>query len=327
MRALVTGATGFVGSHLVERLLAAQVEVMCLLRPSSRVDSLAGLPLEFARAAENDVQAIAAALKGKDLVFHVAGLTRSRTLAPYMAANKDFTCSMLEATIDAGAGGKKFIYVSSLAAAGPAPTPQPLDETYTPQPIGHYGISKLEAERACLAAADKLDVTIIRPPAVYGPRDTNFLPMFRTAAKMGIVPLVASGKKQLSLVHVSDLVEGIYQAACCKASAGKTYFISGSTHTFNEFADALAVALEKPLRKLIIPGLLARLIGEVGELKWLLTGRPQIICRRKMRDALQDRWICTDQRARADFGFSPKVDLVTGLRHTARWYIEQGFCE
>jgi nucleoside-diphosphate-sugar epimerase len=333
-RALVTGATGFVGSHLVERLLAAGVQVMCLVRPSSGRRWLEGLKVRFCEAAFDDAAALAAAAAGMDYVFHVAGLTRARSLAAYLAVNERCTQAMLAAATAGGRAVRRFVYVSSLAAVGPAPTEQPLDESAPANPLGFYGQSKLAGERACLAAAasaaGKLPVTIIRPPAVYGPRDTNFLPLFRTAARRGIFPFIGSPENQLSLLHVSDLAEGIWQAASSPAAAGQTYFLGSGTHSQGQFADALGAALgaaagAKPLRRVRIPRLLAKLVGELGELKWTLTGKPQIISRRKIRDALQPRWTCTWARAQREIGYRPRVELVEGLRAAAQWYRQQGW--
>jgi len=124
---------------------------------------------------------------------------------------------------------------------------------------------------------------------------------------------------------VSDLVEGIWRAATAEAAAGQTYFVGGGTHTMGEFVDALAAALGVRLRRLRVPALAARLLGELGELKWSLTGKPQIVCRRKMRDALQERWTCSWAKAERELGYRPRVGLEQGLRETAEWYAAQGW--
>lgn len=322
MNALVTGATGFVGSHLAERLCRQGLEVVCLVRRTSRLEWLEGLPVRKVVGSLAEPRALP--LGEADYVFHVAGLTRARSEATYMAANAEATRRLVEAVARASPGLKRFVYVSSLAAAGPTPTPEPLDESAEPHPLPGYGASKLAAERAVLDARERLPVTIVRPPAVYGPRDRNFISLFRTAQRLRFIPVPGRPSNQVSLVHVADLVEGLWRAAMADAAAGQTYFIGSSTHAWREIVEAFGAALGVRLRLLRLPTLLARLVGEIGELKWTLTGRPQIVCRRKIRDALQPRWTCSWAKAERELGYKAERRLAEGLRQTAEWYAEQG---
>ena len=324
MRAAVTGATGFVGSHLVERLLAEGLDVVCLTRRTSDTVWIRDLPVEIRPVGLDEPDALTAAVEGADYVFHVAGLTRARRPEDYLAVNADATRRLLDATIRAGGATGRFVYVSSLAAAGPTPGPEALVETDEPHPLDGYGASKLAGEREVLAAADRLPVTIVRPPAVYGPRDRNFLSLFRLARQWRFMPVLGKVTNQLSFVHVTDLAEGTWLAASAGAGAGQTYYLGSGTHTMRDVADALAAALGVRLRALRIPSLLARLAGEFGELKWTLTGRSQILSRRKVRDALQSRWTCCWDKASRDLGYRPRVDLVAGMREMAAWYVDQG---
>jgi len=323
VRALVTGATGFVGSHLAERLCREGVEVVCLVRPTSRLEWLEGLPVR--RLVGSLAEPEALPLGEVDWVFHVAAVTRARPPAAYMAVNAEPTRRLAEAAVRANRGGlKRFVYVSSLAAAGPTPTAAPLDETAEPHPLPGYGESKLAGERAVLAQAGRMPVTIVRPPSVYGPRDPNFVSLFRTAQRLRLAPVVGSPSKQLTLVHVADLVEGLWLAARAEAAVGQTYYVGSGTHTWREIVGALGMALGLRVRILRLPGLVARLVGEIGELKWTLTGKPQIVCRRKMRDALQERWTCSWAKAERELGYRPRIGLADGLRQTAEWYAGHG---
>lgn len=322
MRALVTGATGFVGSHLAERLCADGVETLCTVRPTSSTAWLDGLPVRKVVASLDEPEALP--LGEVDCVFHVAGLTRARTAAAYLAANGEATRRLVEAAARLNPNLTRFVYVSSLAAAGPTPGDAPLDESAEPHPLPGYGASKLAGERAVLAAGQRIPVTIVRPPAVYGPRDRNFVALFRTAQRWGLVPVVGSAANQLTLVHVADLVEGLWLAARAEAAVGQTYHIGSGTHSWAEIAAALAQALARPLRIIRLPPLVARIIGELGELKWTLIRKPQIVCRRKMRDALQPRWTLTWAKAERELGYTPKKGLAEGLRETAQWLAAQG---
>ncbi len=330
MKVLVTGANGFVGGHLVRRLLREGLQVACLVRPTADAARLGTLPVQIRADPMDCVDGLAKCLAGHDIIFHVAGLTRGRSAGEYMRANAELTGRLVEAAALAGPGRtpSRFVYVSSLAAVGPNPTAAPLDETCPPRPHDHYGRSKLAGERIVLDARDRLPVTIVRPPGVYGPGDTNLLAMFRTAQRLGLVPSIGErpGRAKLfSLVHVDDLAEGIWLAAASPAGIGRTYFIAGGTHTTAELAAALSSALGRPLRVLNLPRALAVLVGELGQLKWALTGRPQIVSRRKVRDLLQPRWTCAWDLAARDLGYRPRIALDDGIRRTARWYAREGW--
>jgi len=320
VKALVTGASGFVGSHLVERLLDEGVEVVCLLRPTSDSAWIEGLDVERRVARLEEPDALRRAVRGVDCVFHVAGLTRARRRAEYLAVNAEGTRRLLQAVEVEGLTLRRFVYVSSLAAVGPNPSPEPLDESAEPHPLGGYGESKLAGERIVLGHADRMPVTIVRPPAVYGPRDTNFLPMFRSARRLGRVPAIGRPSKQASFVYATDLADGIWRAGTSPNAVGRTYFIAGGTHTMTEVVAAVCGTLDLPPRRLRVPSLLARLAGEYGQLKWLLTGRPQIVSRRKVRDLLQPRWTCSWQRAREDLHYRERISLPEGMRRTVAWY-------
>ena len=325
MRALVTGASGFVGSHLAERLLAEGAEVVCQVRTTSRRAWLEDLDVEFRTADLRDADAVARAAAGVDHVFHVAALLRARTAEAYAAVNVEGTRHLLRAVERSCPNLQRFVYVSSLAAAGPCPSVEPLDETAEARPMSHYGSSKLAAERVVLDARDRLPVTVVRPPAVYGPRDESFLSLFKMARRLRLAPVIGSPDKELSLVHVADLVECLWLAAAGEAARGEVYFVGSGTYTWARITDALEAAFGHRLRRLRIPRVVARLVGEIGELKWTLTRRPQVISRRKIRDMLQERWTCSWAKAERDLGYRPRVPLDEGMRQALEWYASRGW--
>ncbi len=323
--ALVTGASGFVGSHLAERLLHEGFGVVCQVRATSRTSWLDGLDVERRVADLRDPDALGRLVDGVDHVFHVAGLLRGRTPEAYNAVNVEGTRLLLEAVSRAAPHLRRFVYVGSLAAAGPSGSSDPLDETAEPHPMTAYGASKLGGERAVLEWKDRLPVSVVRPPAVYGPRDTTLLSLFVIAQRFGVAPVIGGLGKQVSFVHVADLVECLWLAATEPAACGQVYFVGSGTHTWGEIIDALSKALGRRLWRLRIPGLAARLIGELGELRWTLTGKPQVICRRKIRELLEPRWTCSWAKAERELGYRPRVALEAGLRETAEWYADHGW--
>ena len=325
MKALVTGSTGFVGSHLVEELLREGFDVTCLLRPVSKPGCMENLPVSFRRASLHSHNELVEAVRDMQYVFHVAGLTRARTADDYRKANTETTRQLLEAVVDSGTRLRRFVYVSSLAAAGPARGEEPIDESTTPHPLAHYGASKLAAEQVVLSLADRVPVTIVRPPVVYGPRDRNVLVLFRTAQRFHILPVIGSAQNVVGMVHVADLVRGIRLAAVTAAGAGRVYFLSGGNHRLDEVAADIGKALRLRVRPIRIPPPVARLIGEWGELVGRVSGRPQLISRRKIKHAIQPRWTCSSARAERELGFTANVQLAEGLTQTAQWYAEQGW--
>ena len=324
MRALVTGATGFIGSHFVDHLLEQEVEVRVLTRPVSDRTGLEARGLDVHVCDPTDEAAIARAMSGVDMVFHVAGFMRGRRWEEYVRGNIEPSRALASAAASLESPPQRLVYVSSLAAGGPAPTAEPLTESDPPRPIDHYGRSKLEAERQIMAFSDRLPITIVRPPVVYGPRDRNFTAMFRVARRLGLVPTIGSPRKQISIIHASDLARGGLLAARSEQAAGQLYYLAAGTHTMAELVHAIGHAVGRRVRRVRIPGWLARVAGEFGQLKWAITGRPQLLARRKVRDMLQPRWICSPARAEHDFGFTAAIDLHEGMRETALSYVEAG---
>lgn len=325
MKALVTGATGFVGSHLVDRLLAEGLEVVSMTRSTSNRKWIESLPVEVREATLDDSDALSAAVKDVDFVFHVAGLTKGRSSDEYHSVNVEGTQRLLDAAVRAGSVNQRFLFVSSLTAVGPNHGVEPSDETTEPHPVDNYGESKLAAEQCVLGNASRLPVTIVRPPAVYGPRDRSFLTLFRVAKRFHVLPSIGPSAQELSFVHVTDLVDGIWLAATTPTAVGRTYFVSGGIHTRKKVMDAISNALDMRLLRVRLPSLAAKVVGELGQFVWALTGKPQIVSRRKIRDMLRPRWTCSCERARAELGFEPNVDLQSGMRDTARWYRDNGW--
>ncbi|UCB52931.1 MAG: NAD-dependent epimerase/dehydratase family protein, partial [Candidatus Zixiibacteriota bacterium] len=222
---LVTGANGFVGSHLAEGLLERGYRVRCLVRKTSDLRWLSGLEVEYFYGDVADKESLKGVCGNVDLVFHAAGLTSARSRKEYLRANAEGTRNLVEVCLEQNPKLQRFVYVSSQAAVGPGVDERPLDETAPSRPITDYGESKLEGERIVLEHVSQLPVTVVRPPAVYGPRDTDVLGFFKVASR-GFRVSFGKGESFLSLVYVKDLVDGIIRAAENPKSLGQTYFIA-----------------------------------------------------------------------------------------------------
>ena len=321
MRALVTGATGFVGSHLAEALRERGDTVTALARSARRAEALGPLGVAVVEGDLHDAAALARAVEGQDVILHVAGLVAARSEAEFLRANRDGTANLLAAA--ERAGSPRFVLVSSMAAAGPAPRGRPLAGGEPPRPVTAYGRSKLAAEQ--VVTAGRLPWTIVRPPAVYGPRDREILKVFRLA-RLGVAPVFGDGRQELTAVHGADLAGALVAAATAPAAAGKVYYACHpEVFTSGGFVQAIAAAMGRRVRLIGLPGGLARGLLTLTELGARVTGRPTILTRDKAKEFFQDAWTGDPRPLSSDTGWRARFDLAHGLADTYRWYRSAGW--
>lgn len=326
MKAMVTGARGFIGSFLVESLLSKGVEVHCLLRDKKGGDGwLSGRNFVRVPGDVTDPDSLAGAMRGFDRIYHLAGCTKAIDQAEFQRTNVDGTQNLLEAVCKQNADLKRFVLISSLAAAGPSYDGQPLKESDPPKPVSNYGRSKLAAEQVALSFADNIPLTIVRPPSVYGPRDTDVFTYFKYATQ-GIRPVLSGGERTASFAYVKDLAEGIILAAEKEASVGKTYYICDDTYyTWDELGTAIAEVLGVKTRRIVLPLFLAFVVAAAADLTARLVRRPSILNLDKYRELKMPHWICSNEKAKIELDFSPKFELRRGLQETAEWYLKNGW--
>lgn len=318
---LVTGGTGFVGSHLVEALIRSGRNVSCLVRDPNRLRWLKGQDVRLVQGDCGDPESLEDAVKDCSVVFHLAGLTKARRPSDYYTVNHLGTRNILEAC-RANQNIRKFVLVSSLAAAGPSPDGRPVRDADPPRPVSDYGRSKLLAEQEAHRHEDALSIVILRPSAVYGPRDTDMFELFRWA-KRGITLEIAGGERFINPCYVGDLVEAILLAADRDTRSGSTYFVAENrSYSWTEFRRALLSTGGVSARNITVPYAAAYLIGLASEIGSLFTGRPALTNRQKIREAAQRYWLCDLTGIERDIGFRAKYPLIKGMEATWRWYKE-----
>lgn len=319
MTVLVTGGTGFIGSHLVEALLGRGERVRCLVRSPRKLRWLAGLDVDIVTGDCTRPETLGPAVAGVDRVIHLAGTTFAPTEAAFFDYNAAGTRNLLEACVASGGVGR-FVMVSSQAAAGPGTRTRPARETDEPRPLTAYGRSKLAAEKHCLDVAGRLSVGILRPSAVYGPRDTAFLPYFRLV-KRGFLIELGTGKREISLCYVNDLVAGIVGVADSHLESGSVYFIADSKpYSWDYVEELLCAEWGVKGRRIVVPGLVLKTAGVIGQAYGALTRKAVPINRARAAELLEKNWVCDSSAAQRDLGLSSGTNLENGLHMAVRWY-------
>lgn len=309
--AIVTGATGFVGSHLVDLLLERGWRVSAALRRTSPTRWLDGKPVE--RLVTDFTRPFR--LPPCDVVFHAAGVIRAFTEREYLEGNRDAALRTFEAS-DAG----RFVLVSTLAVQGPLPD---CDETAPCVPVSLYGRSKWEGEHAVWERRGRMPVTVVRPPVVYGPRDFGLLDMYRAVA-YGVRPVIG-GPKAISIVHVRDLCEGILRAAEAPEGAGEVFYLANpEVRTVTEVLRGVEEALGVNAVPLRIPDGLVRVLGALAEDGARLLGKRSMFGRDKALEMTRPHWCCSPAKAERLLRWRARIPLGEGLRTTLDWYRREG---
>ena len=323
MKALVTGATGFVGSHLLEALVKRGDTVIALARRPDQHDALKAIgATPVPGSLEND-RALANALSGVDTVYHVAGATTARNEAEFFATNEGGTRRLLEAARAAAPNLRRFVYVSTQAALGPSPRDAALTEDAQCRPLTPYGRSKLAGELAVRGSV--LPWSVVRPPAVYGPRDKEFLKLFRLA-KRGLAPVFGAGTQQLSLVSVIDLVDALVLAGTHDAATRQIFHAAHPEIVLSrDVSRAAGAAIGTSPVLIPVPGFVAAAIaGVVGRVASMM-GQSTIISSERVAEFLAPSWLMNVSKAQRLLGWTAKISMQDGMRATGSWYREHGW--
>jgi len=322
-KALVTGASGFVGSHLARRLLDEGFEVRIIARATSNTSKLQLAGAEVVTGDLTDKEVICKAVKGVDTVYHIAALFRKARLpdSDYWAVNYQAALDLLRASRDAGV--TRYVHCSTVGVMGHISNP-PANECTPYNPGDIYQVTKCEAEQAVLSFHQETSfpVTVVRPAGIYGPGDVRWLKLFKGVAKRRF-PMVGSGNTFIHFVYIDDLVDGIRLAADTPSAAGKVYILAGDRYvTLNTLVETIAVALNAKPLKLHIPVKPVHLLSGICEDICRAVRIEPPLYRRRIDFFVKDRAFDIS-RARTDLGYSPKVGLEEGILRTANWYKEQ----
>jgi nucleoside-diphosphate-sugar epimerase len=325
LKTLLTGASGFVGSHILDSLRRRGLATALLLRPTSHQRFITPhLPdVELRSGSIGDPESLRQAMAGITHVIHCAGATKASRVSGFYEVNQVGTRNVVSAINGQAGQVQRVVHISSLAAAGPALPEKPAREEDVPRPVSEYGKSKLAGE---LEVRDhcRAEYVILRPPAVYGPRDAEFLRLFR-AVKSHLLPGL-SGEQALSMVFVRDLAEAAVNCLSHPAAAGKTYFVAGrEVVTARAMAEEIAAQMGVWTLPLPLPTALLWPICLAQELMSRLTGKPNVLSLQKFAELRAPGWVCDSARLERETGCACPTTLRGGVAETLTWYREQNW--
>jgi dihydroflavonol-4-reductase len=319
MRVLLTGGTGFIGSHLAEALTSAGHEVYALVRDPGNLKFLAGIPVRLVPGGLLDAPALP---PGLDRVFHLAGLTKALKTEAYFNVNRTGTASLLD-TLASQGGHPRLVHLSSLSAAGPSLAGRPRREEDPAAPVSPYGRSKLAGEAEVLARADRFRAAIIRVGVVYGPRDDELARYFRLVRR-GFVFGFGPRPQLVSICYVKDLVAAMIRAGEAESDPGEIFNIGNAAATsFEEIGRIAARRLGRRVREVRLPMSAVRAAARLSDLRSRWAGRASIVNRPKVAELEQTGWEADVAKAKSRLGFETATSLETGLAETLDWYLDQ----
>ena len=322
---LLTGANGFVGSHLTRALIERGHRVRALIRPKADRSRLDGLEIDWVIGDLDDQQALRKGVNGAQFVIHNAGRVRAPNAEAYHHANCVGTINLLDAAEEAASTVRRFVYISSQAAGGPSPAGRPKTEDDANCPHTPYGESKLAGEIAVMGRAKSLPVVTVRPPAVYGPEDTAILAMFQTVT-WHVKPLFGPQPQMLSIVHVQDLVRGILLATEIDSANGHIFFIAeDQQYELAQLQELIQQALGTWAFYLRIPKWLLMSVAGTCDMVGNAVGFTPRLNRDKARDFLKRNWTCSTEKANRILGYRSQISFAEGAKMTAEWYRKKGW--
>jgi len=320
---VVTGGNGFVGSHLVDLLVKEGHKVKCIVRKSSNLRWLDGKDVEIIKCGLFNKEGLRDTLKDADYLFHVAGVVKSKSEDGYFKGNVETTRNLLDSLLDVNKNIKRVVIVSSQTSGGPSiDFEHPKKESDPSEPITTYGRSKKAQEDLAKKYMDKLPISIVRAPAIYGERDTEIYLVFKTY-KAGLFTLIGFNDKRLSLIHVSDLVNGLYLCTKTEKAIGQTYNISSEKiYTWPEIGNEIKKSFGRGAVTLRLPHFLVYSVAAIAQFFAMFSSKAATFNLEKARDFVQTYWTIDVSKAKEELGYSQSVSISDGIKRTIDWYKE-----
>ena len=319
-KVLITGASGFVGYHLIEEALKNNLEVYAAVRKSSKVDHLKDYKINYIYPDFDNIDSLKQELEQHQFqyIIHAAGATKARSAEEYNQINAEYTFNLAQAAAYTCKDLKKFVLISSLAAVGPLSSQGGIiTEETTPKPVTSYGRSKLLAEER-IKEVTNLNYTILRPTAVYGPRDKDIFIFFKQVSR-GIEPYIGSMAQTLSFIYVKDLAMATVKAL--HAGDKNTYNLSdGLAYNRYELARFIKDFLNLRPLKFHLPVIFVKLIAYLSEKYGSLSNKAVVLNAEKLNELMAVNWACGIDKAKTDLGFNPLYNLEAGVAESIEWY-------
>lgn len=321
-KVLLTGASGFIGGRLRDRLVAEGVDVVSIRRADSPVPKV-GRSVVADYADQAALDALLAEEK-PDYLFHVAGATKGVTFEDFHRANVMPTNNLVRAVRKSHPGLARFVFVSSQTAYGPSNEGRAVVESDPKKPVEFYGRSKMEAE-SILEVDRSLRWTIVRPSGVYGPGDVDFFELYKSASR-GVNAYFGNRDRAMSIVYVDDCVDAILASAKHPSTLHKGYFLTdGIPRTWGDYQSEVVRHAGRRVLSLNLPERIVTIAAHAGELATRFDGKPRLFNKQKATMGAQKAWVCSAEAAQRDFGFRAAVDMDEGIRRTFAWYRANGW--
>ncbi|HEY9341276.1 MAG TPA: NAD(P)-dependent oxidoreductase [Hanamia sp.] len=318
-KVLITGASGFLGFHLIEAALGKNMEVYAGVRKSSDVRHLAHLPISFTYPDYSSLNSLTEDIREKkyDYIIHAAGTTKAKTEARYNEINADYTFNLALAVQQAGIPIKRFVYISSLAALGPLENiNEVIDESTIPNPVTSYGKSKLLSETRLRQLS--IPLVILRPTAIYGPREKDIFLMFKFI-KRGLELYIGKNEQRLSFIYVKDMADAAIRVLT-NANNSIYNLSDGNSYTRYDLANYLKLLMKKKTLKFHLSIGLTRLLAKTLEKADGILGKTPVINEDKLNEIMGKNWVCSIEKAKKELNFNPLFNLEKGLVESLKWY-------